>query len=306
MTNEPKKDLAASVRHRLQSRAQATERPFQELFEYFVMERFLYRLSQSPYADKFVLKGALLFTTWNASRSRATRDIDFLAHTPNDQVAIAAMLRAVCAIEVEPDGVRFDADSLETTIIKEDADYEGIRATFKAYLQTSRFAMQIDIAFGDVTFPTPTLSDYPSILDFPMPRLKSYGRETVVAEKFEAMVKLGLLTSRMKDFFDLWLLSRQFDFDGAVLAKAISKTFEHRGTELTQLPTALTRQFAADRGKVTQWAAFISKSRLNQAPKELTTVVDTLGAFLLPIVASLLDNRPFDMQWKAPGPWAAK
>ena len=126
--------------------------------------------------------------------------------------------------------------------------------------------MQIDLGFGDVTFPAPKMSDYPTLLDFPAPRLKSYGRETVVAEKFEAMVKLGLLNSRMKDFFDLWLLSRQFDFDGPVLATAIAKTFEHRGTELTLQPTALTADFATDAGKMTQWNAFVRKSRLERLP----------------------------------------
>jgi hypothetical protein len=306
MTNEPKKDLAASVRQRLQNKAQATGRPFQELFEYYVMERFLYRLSQSPHANKFVLKGALLFTTWNAARSRATRDIDFLARMANDQDAVAAIVRKVCVLTVEPDGVRFDPNSLQTAVIKEDADYEGVRVTFNAFLQNSRFAMQLDLGFGDVTFPTPVMSDYPTLLDFPAPRLTSYGRETVLAEKFEAMVKLGLLNSRMKDFFDLWLLSRQFSFDGPVLATAIAKTFQHRGTKITRRPTALTEQFATDSAKMTQWQAFVRKSRLDQAPAELKVVVEALAMFLTPIVESLVDGAAFDLKWNPPGPWAAK
>jgi hypothetical protein len=169
-----------------------------------------------------------------------------------------------------------------------------------------RFAMQIDIGFGDVPFPAPQMTDYPTLLDLPAPRLNGYGRETVVAEKFEAMVTLGILNSRMKDYFDLWLLSRQFDFDGPTLRTAIEKTLLNRGTVIEPEPTALTMAFGADASKVMQWNAFVRKARLAQAPQELSEVVQTIGRFLLPIAEALSGNSPFKFDWKAPGPWRAK
>ena len=303
MTIGPKQDLAHSIRQRLQNKAQATGRPFQEIFQYFVMERFLYRVCRSRHADKFVLKGALMFTAWQAAQFRPTRDIDFLGRTGNDPEEIAAAFRDICRMETEPDGLRFDADSLEANVIKEDADYEGVRVTFVAYLENARFAMQIDVGFGDVTIPDPSMTDYPTLLDLPAPRLKGYGRETVVAEKFEAMTKLGMLNSRMKDYFDLWSLSRQFDFDGAALAKAFVATFQHRGTPMSAMPTALSPQFAADATKQTQWAAFVRKTRLPDAPSELSAVVDTLGRFLSPVAEAIASRNATSKGWKAPGPW---
>lgn len=306
MNDKPKKDLAASIRQRLSNKAQASGRPFQEVFEYFAMERFLYRLSQSRHAGKFVLKGALMFTAWQAASARSTRDIDFLARMANDQEEIAAVIREISTLELEPDGMRFDAESVRTGVIKEDADYEGVRVTFMAYLQNMKFAMQIDIGFGDVTFPAPQMTDYPTLLDLPAPRLNGYGRETVVAEKFEAMATLGLVNSRMKDYFDLWLLSRQFDFEGPTLKTAIEKTFLNRGTAVLPEPTALTSAFGSDGTKVMQWNAFIRKARLTQAPNDLLDVVQTLGVFLLPIAEALSQNTSFNFDWKAPGPWKAK
>lgn len=204
MTSGPNKDLARSIRQRLQHKARVAGRPFQEVFEYFVMERFLYRLSRSPYSDAFVLKGALMFTAWGVEQFRATRDIDLLAHCPNDRRQLIELFRDVCDLEAEPDGLQFDVDSIAAAAIKEDADYEGVRVTFRAYLEKTRFALRIDIGFGDATIPAPELADFPVLLNLPAPRLRGYRRETVVAEKFEALTKLGMLNSRMKDYYDLW------------------------------------------------------------------------------------------------------
>jgi hypothetical protein len=303
MTPGPKKDLARSIRQRLQNKAQATGRPFQEIFQYFVMERFLYRVCNSRHADKFVLKGALMFTAWQAVEFRPTRDIDFLGRMGNDRDQIAAVIREICAVDSEPDGLRFDADSLEANVIKEDADYEGVRVTFLAYLDNARFAMQIDVGFGDVTIPDPSMTDYPTLLELPAPRLMGYSRETAVAEKFEAMTQLGMLNSRMKDYFDLWSLSRQFDFDGATLARSIEATFHHRGTTVTSMPTALSRAFATDATKQTQWAAFVRKTRLSDAPSELSAVVETLGRFLSPVAEAIANHAIFSKRWQAPSPW---
>jgi hypothetical protein len=221
MTKRPIKDVAASIRQRLLNNAQTTGRPFQEVLQYFAMERFLYRLAQSSHADKFVLKGALMFTAWGAPFSRPTKDIDLLARLGNNVDAILAVVRDICRLPVEPDGLAFDAESLQGKIIKEDADYEGIRVTFLARLQNATVHMQLDLGFGDVLTPAAALAEYPTLLDLPPPKLWGYSRETLVAEKFEAMVKLGQLNSRMKDFFDIWLLSRQFNFDGGMLARPL-------------------------------------------------------------------------------------
>jgi hypothetical protein len=293
------------VRQRLLNHAKANNRPFQELLQYYAMERFLYRLAQSPYAGQFVLKGALLFTVWGAPASRPTKDIDFLGRMKNSVEAVTSVIRAVCNQAVEADGLVFDAVSVAGRVIKEDADYEGVRVTFPVALQNARVAMQLDVGFGDVMVPAAALTNYPTILDFAAPRLYGYRRETVVAEKFEALVKLGQLNSRLKDFYDLWLLSRHFDFDGPVLAKAIANTFAHRGTPVTQQPFALTPTFTEDAAKRTQWQGFRKKSRLENATEELRDVVEALGNFLAPLAVALEQALPFEQVWKAPGSWQA-
>jgi hypothetical protein len=305
LKNHAVKDVAASVRQKLLNNARSTNRPFQEVLQYFAMERFLYRLTQSPHANKFVLKGALMFTVWGAPATRPTKDIDFLAKTKNTIAAVLPIIRAVCAQPVEPDGLVFDDTTVEGVLIKEDADYGGIRVTFRATLQNARIPMQLDLGYGDVVVPGPKMTDYPVILELPAPRVRAYSRETVVAEKFEAMVKLGQLNSRMKDFFDVWLLSRQFDFDGATLTNAIAKTFKNRKTLIPTEALALTPAFADDPGKQTQWKGFLRKARLQNAPSDLHDVVDALRVFLQPVAAAARDALDFARTWNAPGPWKA-
>jgi hypothetical protein len=303
VTKGPIRDVAASVRQRLLNRAKATNRPFQELLQYFAMERFLARLSRSQHASRFVLKGALMFTVWRAPASRPTKDIDLLGRMANTVDAVVPTIRDVCNQAVEPDGLVFHAESVAGTVIKEEADYSGVRVTFRVTLQNARVAMQIDIGFGDVITPGAGPVEYPSVLDFPAPRLLGYNRETAVAEKFEALVKLGLLNSRMKDFYDLWLVSREFRFDGPALMAAVTRTFANRGTDLDASPLALTAAFAGDRDKQAQWAGFLKKSRLTNAPADLPAVIDTLGPFLLPVAAAVHSSAPFDQVWTPPGPW---
>lgn len=297
------KDVAASIRRRLSNAAQASGRPFQELVQYFAMERFLYRLSHSKHADRFVLKGALMLTVWRVSSSRPTKDIDLLGRMPNNIEAVANAIRDACVQQVDPDGLTFDSDTVEGRVIKEDADYEGVRVTFRGSLQNMPLAMQIDVGFGDVVFPQPTLAEYPTILDHDPPKLQAYSREAAIAEKFEAMVKLGQLNSRMKDFYDVWQLSQQFDFDGATLASAIEKTFAHRGTAIPANPTAFTAEFASDSTKAKQWQGFLRKSRLQDAPMELKVVVDQIASFLSPLAAALNAGKSFNRTWRHPGPW---
>ena len=303
MTKHLYKNIAASVRQRLLNTARETGRPFSEVLQYFAMERFLYRLSKSPYADNFVLKGALMLSVWEAPLSRPTMDIDLLGRIDNSIGAMIDFTRAICRQKVEPDGISFDEKSIEGDRITEDADYEGVRVRFRGSLGTAQVAMQLDIGFGDVIVPKPELIDYPTILDLPAPQLLGYSIESTIAEKFEAMVKLGVLNSRMKDFFDIWLLLRQFDFRGPRLAAAIAKTFSTRGTDIQPEPIALTNSLAEDATKTVQWRGFIRKNRLTNVPQNFGEVIKAIAAFLGPIAKSLSAKQPFKATWKAPGPW---
>jgi predicted nucleotidyltransferase component of viral defense system len=304
MTKRSPKNIVASVRQRLLDKARETGRPFNELLQYFAMERFLYRLSNSPYADSFVLKGALMLTVWEAPLTRPTLDIDLLGRIDNRIDTIVRVTKEICRQEVEPDGVVFDIATIGAERIAEDADYGGIRVRFRGSLGTARIVMQLDIGFGDVVIPSPEPTKYPVLLDLPAPHLLGYSRESTIAEKFEAMAKLGILNSRMKDFFDLWLLSRAFDFDGATLAEAILKTFSTRGTKIPAEPIALTDAFAEDATKAAQWRGFLRRNRLSEAPKDLTEVIMSIGAFLKPIAEHLAAGHVFESIWKAPGPWS--
>jgi Nucleotidyl transferase AbiEii toxin, Type IV TA system len=303
MKDRQVKDVAASVRQRLLNTARATERPFQEVLQYFAMERFLYRLAQTSHADKLVLKGALMLAVWGASTRRPTRDMDFLGRMQNNVDEVAKAVRDACRQPVEPDGLVFDPESIEGSVIKEDADYEGVRVNFRGHLQNAWIPMRVDVAFGDILYPVPPVTDYPTILDHAAPSLRVYSRESVIAEKFEAMVKLGQINSRMKDFYDIWLLSRQFEFDGPILVDAIEKTFSHRGTAITPKPTAFSVEFATEPSKVMQWQAFLRKSKLEDAPSDLSLVVQAIAAFLGPPATALIEQRPFPHIWHPPGPW---
>jgi len=270
------------------------------------MERFLYRLSQSQHKDHFLLKGALMLRVWGAPGSRPTRDIDLLGYVDNEIETLEAVVREVCVVDVEEDGMRFDAASVVGERITEDADYEGVRIKFTGFLEKARIPMQIDVGFGDVVHPASQHTDYPTILNLPAPRLRVYPRETAVAEKFQAMVYLGTVNSRMKDFFDIWLLARQFDFDGAELARAIGQTFAARSTELDTNPVALTAAFTTAENTQKQWTAFVRRSRLQGVPATLEELRDPLRRFLVPVATALAEGNDFADYWAAPGPWASK
>jgi predicted nucleotidyltransferase component of viral defense system len=297
------RDLPASVRQRLLNRSRETKRPFQELLAHYAMERFLYRLGQSPYVDRFVLKGALMFNVWSVGTSRPTKDIDLLARTENSVDVIVAVIQEICSQPVESDGLMFDVGSVTGVTIKEDAEYPGVRVTFRVTLKSARVSLQIYVGFGDVVTPRAAMTEYPVLLDFAAPRILGYSRETVVAEKFEAMTQRGLLNSRMKDFYDLLVLARQLDFDGETLHSAILRTFANRSTRIQAVPIALTAAFASDITKQTQWEGFLRKTKLDSAPLSLQNVIDELSPFLQPVAAAIQDSRSFAGRWLAPGPW---
>ncbi len=298
------KNIGASVRGQLQNKAKEKHRPFAEVLQYFGMERFLYRFSCSEYADKFILKGALMFTVWHVPERRTTLDIDFLARFDNQIASIERMIKDVCKTDVIPDGLVFDSKSVKGQRIKEGADYEGVRVKFTGFLQRSRIAMQIDIGFGDSIYPGPKAIEYPVILDFPKPRLKGYPTESVISEKFEAMVKLSLLNSRMKDFYDIGLMIRQFDFDGSELTEALKRTFAHRKTAFPEDRTLFAEQIYDEKSdRQTLWKAFLNKEDVKHAPLELSAVAKEIEQFLLKPLDAIKKEQEFNREWKATGHW---
>lgn len=229
------------MRARLLNLAREQGIDFQLLAIRYALERLLYRLSVSPHRDRFVLKGAMLFPIWLDDLLRPTGDLDFLAYGDDDLAAMEAVLREVCATEVPDDGVVFDIDQVSADRIREDAEYGGIRVQTEAILADARLPIRVDMGFGNAVTPRVEQIEYPVLLDAPAPRLRGYPRETVVAEKFHAIVALGAANSRMKDFYDLWVISRRFNFDERVLADAIKATFARRQTEIpVEVPVGLS------------------------------------------------------------------
>ncbi len=298
------KDVAASVRQRLLNRSRETGRPFDELLRFYGMERFLYRLSVSPHGGRFVLKGGLMLLAWRSPWVRPTMDVDLLGHLPNEVEAVASAVRDVCLQPVDDDGVLFDAESVAAVIITPEREYSGVRVRFNGDLARAALAMQVDVGFGDVIVPGDQQIEYPSMLGFPPALLRGYTRESVVSEKLEAMVKRGSITSCMSDFYDIWLLSQHYEFDGAVLSAAISRTFSDRNTEIVASPVTLTDEFARSEVKRTQWRAFITKGRMEQAPPEFAEVVAGMARFVGPVLEAIVAIGRFEGIWVPPGPWA--
>ena len=246
-----------------------------------------------------------MLAMWEVSLTRPTKDIDLLGRVANDIDRIVVVVKEVCAQDVAPDGLDFDQDGVLGERIAEEAEYEGVRVRFRGNLGTAAVTMQLDVGFGDVVVPAPVLTDYPTILDLPAPRIRGYTRESLIAEKFHTMVRRGLVNSRMRDFFDVWILSRQFDFDGEVLAAAVRETFARRNLEVALRPVALTAEFAEDTAKATQWRGFLRKSRLEGVPVELAEAIMAIAAFLGPVAEVLHEGGDFEGRWLAPGPWTS-
>lgn len=279
-----RRNIGASVRARLLALARQTGQPFDVLLTRFVHERLLYRLSRSPHAEDFVLKGAMLLMAWLPYTGRGTRDLDLLGFGEASEQRLLGTFREVLAIAAD-DGVAFDLAALRIDPIREEQEYGGVRLRTTAMVSGARIAVVVDVGFGDSIAPGLETIEYPVLLDLPAPRLRAYARETVVAEKFQAMVMLGRVNSRMKDFYDIWILSRTFSFAGDRLARAIAATFARRQTEIPiSAPDALTPEFGGDPGKQRQWVAFAAD--LEGSPRELQTVVSDLAAFLIPAAAA--------------------
>ena len=280
MPKPPLKNPAASIRARLLNLARERKEPFDRLLTRYVLERLLYRLSLSPHRERFVLKGAMLITTWFEEAHRPTRDVDFLSFGPSDAEALLTTFREICAVTAD-DPVRFEPKSLRVERMREDLAYGGLRLRGSATLDTARVPLTIDIGFGDATEPGLREIELPVLLDAPAPKLRAYAPETVIAEKFQALVMLGRANSRMKDFYDIWMLAKVHNFEGEGLARAIKATFARRTTAIpAELPDALTQAFANDPSKQEQWADFVTQ--LDHAAPGLNEVIVDVAAFLMP------------------------
>jgi predicted nucleotidyltransferase component of viral defense system len=274
------------VRSRLLNLARQTNQPFDILLTRFVLERLLYRLSRSPYADSFVLKGAMLLTAWLSETARGTRDLDLLGFGESSAQRILDIFREVLALTAD-DGIEFDLGALQAGAIREEVEYGGIRLRGTASLSGARIPVVVDIGFGDSVEPGLDTIEYPALLDFPAPTLRAYAPETVIAEKFQAMVVLGRANTRMKDFYDVWILSRTLSLSVDRLAQAIAATFARRQTPIpADPPDAVTSAFAEDPLKQRQWAAFVAE--IDHAPKQLRLVVSDLATFLMNAAAVAL------------------
>lgn len=248
-----------------------------------------------------------MFIVWHVPERRSTLDIDFLARFDNQITSIEKMIKDVCGTVVVPDGLVFDPETLKGQRIKEDADYEGVRVKLLGFLDRSRIHMQIDIGFNDIIYPRPKLIEYPVILDFPKPYLKGYPAESVVSEKFEAMVKLGLLNSRMKDFYDIWLMMHQFDFEGSKLSESLRRTFAYRKTEVPDSKKLFAKEIYDEKSdRQTLWKAFLNKGDIKHAPEKLSTVAKEIEKILCKPLGAISKAEKFDARWKASGPWILK
>jgi predicted nucleotidyltransferase component of viral defense system len=303
VTKTPK-DIGASVRARLLYLSRKRRDDFQLVLTRYANERLLYRLTRSRYQAHFVLKGATLFTLWTGHPHRATRDVDLLGVGRPSQDRLRHIFAEVIALDVGNDGVVFDADSLAVRPIREDQEYGGMRIELFARVTSARVRLQVDVGFGDAITPEPVRMNLPVLLDFPTPHLLVYPRETVVAEKLDAIVQLGMANTRMKDFYDLAVLAARFQFEGALLVRAIRATFTRRKTPLSvALPVGLTSAFATDPSKTMQWAAFVRKSGTGDTGN-LRGTVTAIVAFAEAPLAAAVNELSFACHWSPGGPWA--
>ena len=303
MTDKQPTNLAASVRQRLLNISRQRGEDFNLTLVRYGTERLLYRIAQSPYRDRFVLKGAVLIARWMGDTYRSTRDVDLLGYGPSSQEELMDIFRRVCRVDVEPDGLSFDPDEVWVEEIQGQQEYEGQRVKMRADLAGARIPLQVDVGFGDPISPGGVEIDLGAMLDSPPPVLQAYPPETVVAEKFEAIVALGFPNSRLKDFYDVWVISTHLDFEGALLGRAIQETFQRRRTPVPEAtPAGLSEEFASDPNKQSQWRGFLRRHGLPE-DEELQAVVADLRDFLLPPARAVAQEKDFSKVWPQGGPW---
>jgi len=305
MKSETDRNFGHSTFQKLLNHARETREDFNLLLARYAVERILYRLSISEYASRFILKGASLFLIWMGKSYRVTRDADLLGSGPADPEQLVEIFKDIIGLESpKNDGLAFDSNSIHAVPIREDQLYDGIRVTFTGLLHTARIPIQIDIGFGDAVVPAPERVKYPSLLGHPVARLRAYSRYSMAAEKTDAMIRLGMMNSRMKDFYDIWLIRRLFDFDGKILQDSMKSTFIRRGTGLPEgLPIVFTEEFISDKQKQIQWKAFLRKSHPENAPEKFSEVMEVMFKFIFPVYQAIQNEISFLKKWVGGGPW---
>lgn len=301
---EPVKNIAASVVTRLKNQNEILERPFAEILQYYAMERFLYRLSQTKYADKFILKGGLLLNAWSLPLRRPTRDIDFRGYVSNNKSTLLKIINEIISVSAPDDGLVFDSQSVVIEETQIDADYQGIRIKLISFLERSKIPIQVDIGFSDELTSKAETIKYPNILpNLKTTHMKGYPKETVVAEKFHAMVRHAELNSRMKDYYDLWLISETFEFASKDLQRAIETTFSKRDTEIPhERPLSMTVDFA--HASQTRWINFLDKMNLeNNQVTNFVNVVEQIWGFLQTPLQASINKTKLDKKWKPLTGW---
>lgn len=297
------KNIVASVQARLVERSRELGVEHQLTLARFGSERLLYRLSKSQFADRFILKGAALLLIWLGEPIRPTKDIDLLGFGDTSAGALKRVFVELCAVESPDDGLTFLPESVHVEAIREEQEYGGMRIKLMAMLGNVRIPLQVDVGAGDAVVPPPEVLDYPGLLDLPRARLRAYRPETSIAEKTEAMVRLALANSRMKDFFDIHRLVETRTFDGETMRLAVAATFTRRTIEIpSERPPALTSEFANNSQKRTQWAAFVRRARRPELA-DLSAIVATLDRFLWPVLQAAAQDESWPRIWPNGGPW---
>lgn len=306
MSQGKRANIGHSIFQKLLNHARTSSVDFNLLLIRYGTERLLYRLSASPHKGNFILKGASLFLIWMGQTYRVTKDVDLLGFGEANTATIARFFKSLCQMSVKTnDGIQFLPETVRAAPIREDNLYDGIRVTLLAILHQARIPLQIDIGFGDAVTPKPDWIEFPTILDDPAPQLLAYPKYTMVAEKLETMVRLGMVNSRMKDFYDVWLVSHFFEFDGATLCDALRNTFSRRSTPFpADLPISFSPEFRNDTQKNNQWQAFVRKSKPEYRTDNLDTVIQKITAFLLPVIEVARTDKSFSKFWTPKGPWA--
>lgn len=306
MSKNENKNIATSILQRLKNYSEARKEDRGLTLTNYTIERLLYRLSISKYAEQFVLKGAQLFRIWSDASYRPTRDLDLLRFGSPNIVVLEKIFQEICNIKTDiEDGIIYLAETVRAEVIREENEYDGVRIKFEFRIGKTGQFLQIDIGFGDSVNPPAMNIQFPSILGMPSPNLRAYCRETVVSEKVEAMVSLGYANSRMKDFYDVYKLSKEFNFDGKVLKNAIQLTFAKRKTEIPEkLPLAFTKEFSDDSVKQTQWNAFLRKNSLE--PTQFTQVVERIAAFVMPLFLTTNESNSNNSIWASNKGWMAQ
>lgn len=283
MTGKPLTNVAASVRQRLLNLSREKGADYNALLAQYGIERFLFRLSKSPLANQFVLKGAMLFRVWAADLHRPTKDLDLLGIGDNTPAAVSIAVRQIIAVEVTDDGLRFDPTSVAAAEIREEQQYAGVRVKLTARLGNARIPMQIDVGFGDSVVPAARRAAFPTLLAQEAPRVRMYPPETVVAEKLEAIATLGFANSRMKDYYDIWVLLQIYQFDSKILARAIGATFRRRGTPMPRRqPIGLSDEFGQDLVARQRWNEFLARLQLTDVPREFHIVLAAIRRRIAP------------------------